>query len=105
MKLLVDVRCDGSLSGKGAAAQVHWCWPGGRTYSGAAIEAHASKTKMHTYYKCFGHLSNTYTMRCTRCLAWCRLIKTALFGPNTADDDHKDKHETGSNISGNAGRC
>lgn len=93
---------------RGAAALLHWSWLGWRTYSGNEIEARASKTIMQTYSEGFRHLSSTYTIRCCRCLAHillCGPVETALFCTNTEDDDHKDKHETGSNIGGNARRC
>lgn len=89
--LLVDVQCDGSLVGKDAAAQVNWGWLGCRTYSGPAIEASAFKTILHTYYKCVGHLSRTYTIRRSRCLARfvsCSPSETVLSCTHTADDDH-----------------
>lgn len=103
----MDVGCDGSLVGKGAA-RLHWCWLGCRTFSGPAIEACAFKTIMHTYYKCFGHLNSTYVIRRSLYLArfvLCSPFETELSCTNTADDDQKDKHQTGSDISGNARRC
>lgn len=53
-------------------------------------------------------LSGTYAVRHSRCLprffSWGPLA-TAFSHTNTAADDHKGKHETDSDIRGNARRC